>query len=126
MPSIFGKRIDVPGGRRRAERELAVLAASLSTLEGSYSVLVEDVSATGARLRGYRLPPAAADVMIRVGALEILASIAWSTNDQCGIKFAPAFSSKDLELLRQEGRWATVMGIVEVQNLGDSLSDDRR
>lgn len=113
MPSIFGKRIDVPGGRRKEERQETVLAASLSTLDGSYSVLAEDVSATGARLRGHRLPPAAAEVMVRVGELEMLASIAWSTHDQCGIKFVPSLPPAGVELLRQEGRWAKVMGIVE-------------
>lgn len=48
MPS-FGKRIDGPAGRRGDKREVVALTASALTLQGSESVLVEDVCPTGAR-----------------------------------------------------------------------------
>src|SRR5215213_1499008 len=107
MPSVSGRRIELLCGRRRATRKRVLLAASMCTLDGSFSVLVEDISSTGAKLRGHTFPPTAVEVMIRVGELEMLACIAWSTWQQCGIKFEPPLPDEAIQLLQEQGQWAT-------------------
>ena len=47
----FGKRLDGPGGRRRATRAPILMSAALHTVGASRTVTIIDVSTTGARLR---------------------------------------------------------------------------
>jgi hypothetical protein len=107
MPS-FGKRVDVPGGRRRASRQPVLLAASAVTLGGSQSVIVEDVCSTGARLRGRNLPVGGKQLMIKVGGMNILAEVAWSGSEECGITFDAPLDQDGVQTLKHEGRWATL------------------
>lgn len=110
MPG-FGKRVDVPGGRRRARRQPVLLSASALTLGGSQSVIVEDVCATGARLRGRNLPPNGRQLVIRVGAVDVLASVAWRASEECGITFDTPLDQEGVDSLRFEGRFRTVLGV---------------
>lgn len=110
MPD-FGKRVDGPGGRRRAVREQVLLAASAITLENSQSVVVEDICARGAKLCGRNLPPVGADMLVKAGAVEVMAAVAWHERDWCGITFETPLDSEGVRLLKQEGRLASLMGI---------------
>ena len=47
--SGFGKRVDGPRGRRRIERQDVRLVGTATSLNDTRSVLVEDVSWTGAK-----------------------------------------------------------------------------
>lgn len=107
---MFGKRIDGPGGRRRAERELVLLAAAAHSLEDSRSVLIEDVGPTGARLRSPRFRPGGKQLLIRAGATEVLASVVWSRGDECGILFDEPLDKDTLELLKKDASWPVVVG----------------
>lgn len=110
MPE-FGKRVDGPGGRRRAVRERVLLAVSAITLENTQSVVIEDICASGAKLSGRNLPPIGADMLVRAGEIEVMAAVAWHERDWCGITFDAPLDTEAVELLKQEGRLASLIGI---------------
>jgi hypothetical protein len=88
--SSFGKRVDGPGGRRRTNRNSVRLLGSATTLQGSRSVLVEDLCPTGAKLTGRGLPPTGKEVLVRAGNLKAFGRVAWVESDQCGVVFETA------------------------------------
>jgi hypothetical protein len=108
----FGKRVDVPGGRRRVERERVVLAAAAVTLDKTRSVVVEDVCSSGARLRGRDLPASGQELLVKVGPVDVLASVAWSERDECGITFDPPLQASGVKQLKDEGRLGRVLGVL--------------
>ena len=110
MPE-FGRRIDGPGGRRKNARSAVVLAASAVTLGGSRSVILEELCSTGAKLRGGGFTRTGQQLVVRVGSLELLASVIWDHQDQCGIAFDAPLGMDAIEVVKNEGRLANVMGI---------------
>jgi hypothetical protein len=108
--STFGKRVD-GAGRRRAMREKVLLAGSARTVSSSRSVVVTDVSPTGAKLLGRELPRKSANVLVSVGNVDLFATVAWSGGDSCGIAFESPLTPQLTEHLKREGRWAKVMGV---------------
>ncbi|HXH51857.1 MAG TPA: PilZ domain-containing protein [Sphingomicrobium sp.] len=111
MPT-FGKRVDRPGGNRRTLREPVVLAAAALTLDRSRSVILEDLSSTGARLRGSSLPQDGDELLVKVGPIDVLASVAWTGQDECGITFDRPLDPSDIEQFKHEGQLRHVLGIV--------------
>lgn len=111
MPS-FGKRVDVPGGRRRTARQRVVLVGSAMLMEGSRSIVVDDVCSTGARLRGRDLPATGADMIVRIGGLDILATVAWREEQQCGITFEAPLDHNGVQQLKEAGSIGHVLGVV--------------
>lgn len=109
MPS-FGKRIDGPQGRRKASRKPTMLCVGARTMAGSYSILVTDVSVTGAKLRGRNLPPVGSELLLTVGTAQHLARIAWSENDTRGILFSNALDDSEIEYLKEEGSISALIG----------------
>jgi hypothetical protein len=94
--SSFGKRVDVPGGRRRIKRREVAILGSAMTLDGSQSVVVEDLCLTGARLVGRNLPEPGKEILLRTSEHAILGRIAWASNDRRGVIFdAPVKDAKD-------------------------------
>jgi hypothetical protein len=85
--SCFGKRVDGPGGRRRASRSEVTILGSAVTLQGAKSVLVEDLCPTGAKLVGYDLPPPGTELLLRTDKLAVLGRVAWAASDYRGIVF---------------------------------------
>jgi len=108
MP-LFGKRIDGVEGRRRSEREPVIVAASILTLERSYCATIENVSESGARLRGCRDVSVGDDLWIKVGCLDRLVTIAWVGEELCGVTFDVPLSHEDIIHLRFEARNTLVM-----------------
>lgn len=97
----FGKRIDGPGGRRRARREPVALAAAALSLDGSRSVLIEDVAPTGAKLRSGQSARSGQQLLVRAGPVEILASVVWTRRGECGVVFDEPLDESMLELLKE-------------------------
>jgi len=85
--SSFGKRVDVPGGRRRIKRRETAILGSAMTLDGSHSVVVEDLCLTGARLVGRNLPEPGKEILLRTNEHAILGRVAWASADRRGIIF---------------------------------------
>lgn len=112
MMRSFGKRADVVGGRRRTRRQNVSLAAAAVALHGSRSVIVEDVCSTGARLRGRNLPSSGAQLVIRVGDSDLMASVAWAANDECGVTFDAPLDPKGVQKLKDDGQFGRVFGLV--------------
>ena len=83
----FGKRLDGPGGRRWIRRRKVSIPASAVFLDGSKSVLIEDLTLAGARLLGRRLPKVGSQVEIRVGDRSLLGEVAWDVAERRGVKF---------------------------------------
>ena len=96
-----------PGGRRKARRDAVAVEAAALSLEGSRSVVIEDVTATGARLRS-RLGRTGQQLLLRTGPVEVLATVIWSRADECGVAFDEALDGAALEFLNQHGRRAEV------------------
>ena len=80
------------------------LSAAVRTLFGNGLLEVEDVSATGARLSGPRVPKTGEELMIRIETVEAFARVVWSRNGVCGLAFEDVLSSSDLAKLQQEAR----------------------
>ena len=83
----FGKRVDGPGGRRWLRRKWVRTAASAVFGDGATAVLIENMSLTGARLRGFGLPMLGTDVELIVGERSLSGRVAWAAGDQRGISF---------------------------------------
>lgn len=99
MPT-FGKRQG--GGRRANARAATPLPAMVTTLSNSHGTTLVNASCTGARLRGGAMPEPGADLLIRVGSLQMFATVVWAKHDQCGVLFEREIPSGQVELLRRE------------------------
>jgi len=85
--SSFGKRVDGPGGRRRTNRRLVTMLGTAMSIEGSKSVIVEDLAPSGAKLVGRGLPPAGKEILLRAGEVEAFGRVMWAEDDCRGIEF---------------------------------------
>ena len=99
---IFGKRIDKPGGHRRAVRDDAMIRVAMMTLTETVGVDLLDLSTSGARLRGRDLPPPGEEVIVLLGRLEAFGSVVWRDEDQCGILFDVPLSESAQSVVESE------------------------
>jgi hypothetical protein len=74
------------------------------------SVLVADLSPSGAMLHGRDLPKEGSEVLVAVGSQDSFAMIVWSNDDACGIEFEEPLPEHRLARLHHEGNWASVTG----------------
>ena len=98
----FGKRIDIPGGARKAVRDDVLTRAAMRTRTASRSVDLLDMSLTGARLQGDGLPQPGEDVLLIVGRLEAFGEVVWHHDDQCGVRFDVALGEDALATVERE------------------------
>ena len=99
---MFGKRIDKPGGCRKAVREDMMIRAAMMTLTDTVNVDLLDLSRSGAKLRGPDLPAPGQEVILLLGRLEAFGSVIWRDEDQCGIHFDIALSERALAIVESE------------------------
>jgi hypothetical protein len=85
--SSFGKRIDGPGGRRWIQRKRVGISASALFSGETRSVLIQDLSLTGAKLSGRDLPAPGTDVALKVGERSLSGRIAWEAGEHRGVRF---------------------------------------
>jgi hypothetical protein len=83
----FGKRVDGPAGRRRATRNSAAIRAEIVTDSTTIDVKLIDLSNTGVKLRGSKLPAMDQPVLVRIGPMEARGAVAWTEGNMCGIQF---------------------------------------
>lgn len=95
----FGK--SVGGGRRSSARATAPLMAVLTTLAGSRSAVLADVSSAGARVRGPDLPSPGEELVVNIDRVQAFGTVCWSEGEECGIVFEPPIDSGDENHLRQ-------------------------
>jgi hypothetical protein len=103
MMHSFGKRVDVPGGTRKAVRQKVALTAAATTLGGSRSVSVSDLTGKGARLSGRSLPKDGRQILLKVGKLGLLGQVIWSGEEDCGIEFDETVDEATLHAIQAEG-----------------------
>ena len=97
----FGRRVDGPAGRRRAERERLNLSVSFYSIEQSRVALLADISKTGCRLQGMGLPGVDQDVLLNVAGIELFGRIVWKGDTDRGVKFDQPISEAELVRLRE-------------------------
>ena len=86
--SCMETRFDAAVGCRRTVRKQVSLAGTAVSLQGSVSVLVEDLSPTGVRLLGRRLPPPGREMLVRTGELALFGKVIWAKHDRRGISLS--------------------------------------
>ena len=94
----FGKRGG--GGRRGAPREAAPLLAIYTTVTQSHEVVLVDVSASGARLRGPSLPEAGDELYVSVENIKAFGTVVRVEGQEFAIAFDQPLPSEDLTILR--------------------------
>ena len=99
---IFGKRIDKPGGHRRAVRDDAMIRVAMMTLTETVGVDLLDLSTSGAKLRGRGLPAPGEQVIVLLGRLEAFGSVVWRDEGQCGISFDVPLSENAQSVVESE------------------------
>jgi hypothetical protein len=110
----FGKRVG--GGRRIASREKLPMPAMLSTIQHYHVAVLVDLSSTGARFRGDKLPPIDEVVSVKLDSVQAFGIVAWSRKNECGLSFDVPLSKFDLERLRHK---------IKVASLGWRNVDER-
>jgi hypothetical protein len=108
---VFGKRIDKPGGSRRAVREGVMLPAALMTTTDSATVDLLDLSKSGAKLRGRSLPSPGQEVLVVLGRLEAFGSVIWRDEDECGVHFDVALTERAVSIVKSERGLASLRGV---------------
>jgi hypothetical protein len=103
MMQSFGKRVDVPGGKRQAVRQRVALTGAATTLGGSRSVSISDLTGSGARLSGRSLPKDGRQILLKVGKLGLLGEVIWSGEEDCGIRFDEVADEPTLDAIKAEG-----------------------
>lgn len=103
----FGRRSG--GGRRIEAREKLPLPAVVSTLRESITAEVIDLSLTGVRFKGSHLPAPGAFVSLRIDKLDAYGTVAWCTDELCGVEFDVPLSTVELNQLRREVNIASVV-----------------
>lgn len=81
---------------RRGPRFRVLLVARLLTTSGERTVKLRDISANGAMVEGDRLPAPGTDVMLRRGALELIATIVWTQDGRAGLEFDEPLTEAEL------------------------------
>ena len=105
MP-MFGKSNG--GGRRRASRESMPMTALVSTIDQTYFAVLVDLSNTGARLSGPKLPRAGKPMSLRIDCVRAFGIVAWAEDGQCGVEFDDPLPDFEVSRLKRGPREATL------------------
>ena len=100
--SCFGKRLGIAGDRRTKKRQPIFIVGSAVSVQGSKSVVVEDLSVDGAKLRGRNLPRPGKQVLVWMEGFDVLGCVAWSKFDTGGIVFDTRLDARDLTCIEEQ------------------------
>jgi hypothetical protein len=87
-------------GRRASSRLRLRLPAELITLDGQGSAVLENISATGARVSSHFTLRPGASCILRLARLELFADVAWCAQGRLGLNFEEPLSQEHLVTLR--------------------------
>ena len=96
--------------RRQYPREDVMLAASALSVTRSRSVMITDVSTTGARIGGRDLPAPGNDMLMVVGSQDRMGTVVWRTVENCGVSLDQPLDAADIDRMKREAHWAAVTG----------------
>lgn len=102
--AAFGKRLDGPGGRRRAARAPILMVAAMHTVGASRTVTVIDVSQDGARLRSSLPLRLGQQVWLKIPPADVFARIRWTDGDVYGVHFDTPLSEAEAARLQARGK----------------------
>jgi len=114
----FGKRLDVPGGQRKAGRSPVRLSASLQALNCSRPVTLLDVSNTGAKMTMPEPMYRGQEVWLKVSDVQIFGIVRWVRGYNCGIVFDAPLSDRQLAAFQSRGRTVAMDGVSREDQLG--------
>jgi hypothetical protein len=80
----------------------------LSTIDNYHMAMVIDLSSSGARMRGDKLPTVGQPVSVKLDCVRTFGVVAWSAGNECGVAFDDALSSFELQRLRREVKLVSV------------------
>lgn len=105
----------ITAGKRSAPRARIGLQATLETLDSRRSVLLENLSATGARIQLADPPRPGSDVIIQCGKIDVMARVIWASRDTCGIHFDDPAKLDDILQLKAESERIARSGYTHAQ-----------
>ena len=78
------------------------MIAAVTTLKGSQSAVVVNVSSTGARLQGANLPEPDEELFVNLDGLIAFGTVAWSDANEMGVAFDGPLSEADEQRLNEK------------------------
>ena len=66
------------------------------------SIVLLDLSCTGAKFRGKQLPQDGEDIILKVEGLQAFGTVAWCNGAQCGIRFDLRLDPQEVEAIRKK------------------------
>ncbi|MEY4239239.1 MAG: hypothetical protein RL339_1840 [Pseudomonadota bacterium] len=87
-------------GRRANPRLRLLLPAELVTLDGQGPAVLENLSATGARISSRFVLRQGASCVLRLPGMELFADVAWCAQGRCGLIFEHPLSQAQLLAMR--------------------------
>lgn len=101
-------------GQRGEPRYSVLLTGTAITASGSLDVLIRNLSLSGALIQGPWLPALGTLLILRKGALEVSARIAWREGNRAGLRFDQPLAADQLYALVDRNRIRPVADVVAV------------
>ncbi|AYJ85200.1 hypothetical protein D3Y57_04015 (plasmid) [Sphingomonas paeninsulae] len=92
-------------------RYRTLMAAKLVTTAGEHAVIVRELSATQALLKGENLPAIGVDVIFSRRGIKVFATVSWSNGATAGLQFEAPLN--DAEMATQLGAHSVVTPSIE-------------
>ena len=86
-----------PTGKRASNRLRLGVAATLSLTSETRPCVLDDISATGARLRIDRQLATGTMALLNFHQLHLYASVVWSRDGECGLRFERRLPLEDMQ-----------------------------
>lgn len=122
--NAFGRRLDIPGGRRRGDRAQVRLAASLQALNCSRPVTLLDVSSAGARMSMPEPMYEGQEVWLKIGQAQVFGIVQWVNEVDCGIVFDEPLNGRELAMLEAKGRVVVMRGLSQEERMDMAIWKD--
>jgi len=89
--------------RRRSPRASVLLPASVVTMDAYQYLELVNLSATGAKLRGTKVPAAGKQAMFRLDHFQVLCKVLWVKGNLCGVRFDEVIPPRVLAHFKDAG-----------------------
>lgn len=90
------------GGRRDGSRESAPLTVTVTTIGNSYTAVLVDISATGARMRCDDLPVIGDELSLTAGRVKTFCTVRWKNDLECGVQFYEPLLQDEVITVRRD------------------------
>jgi len=104
-------RQSIYAGQRTRPRSKVSLPGNLVTPAKSQSVVLVDVSVTGAKVSGTNLPAAGEFVRLSTGKSIVFGTVAWCEDEECGLTFDHRLTDAEVAEFQQAAEEAQCLGL---------------